>query len=169
MRVQLRLVLRLHVDGRIGAMNNTASLLKRRLMVAAGILCLLLGAVGMVVPVLPTTPFLLLAAALFLHSSTRLYRWITTHRVFGPFIRNYRRYHAVPRSTKVVGIVFLWLTIGISVIWAVQAWWLRALLLCVAVGVTIHLVRLKTLTAAILAASASSPDAESLPADPVVE
>jgi uncharacterized membrane protein YbaN (DUF454 family) len=150
-------------------MNNTTPLYKRRLMVAAGVLCLLLGAVGMVVPVLPTTPFLLLAAALFLRSSTRLYRWLTTHRVFGPFILNYRRHHAVPRSTKVVGIVFLWLTIGISVIWAVQAWWLRALLLCVAVGVTIHLARLKTLTPAMQAESAAAEDAVTLPADPAVE
>jgi hypothetical protein len=144
---------------------------KRRLMVAAGFACLLLGALGILIPVLPTTPFLLLAAGLFLRSSTRLYQWITAHRVFGPFILNYRLYRAVPRRSKIAAIVLLWLTIGSSILWAVDAWWLRALLLVVAVAVTLHLARMKVLTPAMLAEVAGRRAAETaaLPADPAVE
>ena len=63
-------------------------------------LFLVLGALGVVIPVLPTTPFLLLAAAMFMRSSGRLYLWLTNHRLFGAFIRNYRLYRAVPLRSK---------------------------------------------------------------------
>ncbi len=152
------------------AMTPHISPLKRRLKVAAGFACLLLGALGIVIPVLPTTPFLLLAAGLFMHSSTRLYQWITAHRVFGPFILNYRLYRAVPRRSKIVAIVLLWLTIGGSVIWAVEHWALRLLLLAVAAAVTLHLARMKSLTPAMLAEIAARGEGSTpLPADPAVE
>ena len=123
---------------------------KRRLFTVAGIACLLLGTLGIFIPVLPTTPFLLMAAGLFLRSSDRLYKWITTHRIFGPFILNFYLYHAVPHRSKIAGIVLLWLTIGSSLIWAVDAWWLQALLLLVGAAVTVHLARMRTLTPAML-------------------
>lgn len=120
--------------------------LKRRLNLAAGLFFLVLGALGVFIPVLPTTPFLLLAAALFMRSSQRLYLWLTHHRVLGPFIRNYRLYRAVPLRSKVVALVFLVLTIGYSVIFVIGNWWLRALLLLVMIAVFRHILRLKTLT-----------------------
>jgi hypothetical protein len=125
--------------------------MKRNLLIAAGLACLFLGAVGIFVPVLPTTPFLLLAAGLFMRSSSRLYLWITNHRVFGTFIRNYRRFHAVPLHSKVFAIVLLWLMIGYSIIWVTDAWWLRVLLFLVAAAVSVHILRMKTLTAAMQA------------------
>lgn len=124
---------------------------KRNLLIAAGFACLLLGALGIFIPVLPTTPFLLLAAGLFMRSSSRLYLWITHHRVFGTFIRNYRRFHAVPMRSKVFAVVLLWLMIGYSIIWVTQAWWLRVLLFLVAAAVSVHILRMKTLTAAMQA------------------
>ena len=124
---------------------------KRNLFIAAGFACLLLGAVGIFVPVLPTTPFLLLAAGLFMRSSSRLYLWITNHRVFGTFIRNYRCFHAVPMRSKVFAVVLLWLMIGYSIIWVTHAWWLRVILFLVAAGVSVHILRMKTLTAAMQA------------------
>lgn len=133
---------------------NRASV-KRNLLITAGFACLVLGAVGIFIPVLPTTPFLLLAAGLFMRSSSRLYLWITHHRVFGTFIRNYRRFHAVPLRSKVFALVLLWLTIGYSIIWVAQAWWLRTLLFLVASAVSVHILRMKTLTAAMLAESAA--------------
>jgi len=144
---------------------------KRYLLIAAGITCLVLGTLGIFIPVLPTTPFLLLAAGLFLRSSGRLYQWITTHRVFGRFILNYRLYHAVPRASKIFAIILLWLTIGSSVIWALDSWWLRALLLLVGAAVTVHLARMRTLTPAMIAESSVRDAAAraSLPSDPVVE
>lgn len=126
---------------------------KRNLLITAGFACLLLGAVGIFVPVLPTTPFLLLAAGLFLRSSSRLYLWITHHRIFGTFIRNYRRFHAVPLRSKVIALVLLWLTICYSLIWVADAWWLRGLLFLVASAVSVHILRMKTLTPSMLAES----------------
>lgn len=125
--------------------------LHRKLHLAAGLLFLVLGALGVFVPVLPTTPFLLLAAAMFMRSSGRLYLWLTNHRLFGPFILNYRLYRAVPLRSKVVALVFLFLTIGYSVIFVIDNWWVRALLLLVAAAVSRHILRLKTLTPAMLA------------------
>ncbi len=125
--------------------------IRRKLFLAAGLLFLALGALGVFVPVLPTTPFLLLAAAMFLRSSGRLYLWLTTHRVFGPFIRNYRLYRAVPLRSKVVALAFLYLTIGYSTIFIIENWWLRALLLAIAAGVSWHILKLKTLTPEMLA------------------
>ena len=108
-----------------------------------GILAVVLGTVGIVVPILPTTPFLLLAAACFLRSSDRLHHWLITHPIFGTFIRDYREHHAIPLRVKVPVLVLLWLTIGISVVWVAEALWLRLLLGAIAVGVTIHLVSLR--------------------------
>jgi uncharacterized membrane protein YbaN (DUF454 family) len=148
--------------------------LKRNLLIAAGFACLLLGAVGIFLPVLPTTPFLLLAAGLFLRSSNRLYQWITHHRVFGTFIRNYRLYRAVPLRTKVIGLVLLWLTIGYSIIWAVHTWWLRGLLFLVAAAVSAHILHMKTLTSAMQAEATaqevvSSMEPVEFPAESVIE
>ncbi len=123
-----------------------SSPIRRKLYLAAGLLFLALGALGVFIPVLPTTPFLLLAAAMFMRSSGRLYLWLTTHRVFGPFIRNYRLYRAVPLRSKVVALTFLYLTIGYSVIYVTENWWLRSLLLSIAAGVSWHILKLKTLT-----------------------
>lgn len=125
--------------------------LKQTLWISGGILCVVLGTLGIFLPVLPTTVFFLLAAAAFAHSSDRLYKWIMNHRVFGRFIYNYRQYHAILVQTKVVSVSFLWLTIGASAIFAVDQWWLRGLLAVIAIGVTWHILALKTLTPEMLA------------------
>ena len=105
-----------------------------------------LGVLGVFVPVLPTTPFLLLAAAAFVRSSPRLYHWLIHHKWFGNYIRYYREYRAVTLRSKIVALALLWSVIGYTAIGVVQAWWLRALLAAVAVGVSVHLLSLKTLT-----------------------
>lgn len=111
-----------------------------------GILSLTLGIVGIFVPLLPTTPLLLLAAACFMRSSEKLHHWLMNHPWLGSYIRHYREYRAVTLRTKVTTLVVLWLTIGYAVIFVLDALALRILLLGIAVGVTIHLVSLKTLT-----------------------
>ena len=120
--------------------------LKNKLYIAAGFLFVVLGAVGIVLPILPTTPFLLIAAGFFLRSSGRLYLWLTNHRYLGAFIRNYRLYHAVPLSTKLFALIFLYVTIGYSVIFVLENWWVRMPLLGIAVWATIHILHLRTLT-----------------------
>jgi uncharacterized membrane protein YbaN (DUF454 family) len=133
--------------------------LRRWLLIAAGTISVALGLVGVFVPVLPTTPFLLLAAACFVRSSERLYAWLIGHPWFGRYIRNYREYRAVTLRAKVVTLVLLWGMIGYSALAVVRMWWLRALLAAIAIGVTVHVLSLKTLTPDMLARPpAETPD-----------
>jgi uncharacterized protein len=119
---------------------------KKWLLVAAGFLFLGLAAAGVLLPILPTTPFLLLAAACFCRSSERLYSWLINHRWFGPYIFFYRQYKAVSLRAKLWALFLLWGTIGYSVLAVVEAWWLRGLLLFIAVSVSVHVLSIKTLT-----------------------
>lgn len=120
--------------------------MRKVLLLIVGILSLILAIIGIFVPLLPTTPLLLLAAACFMRSSDKLYRWLIGHPWLGPYIRNYREHRAVTLRTKVTTLVVLWLTIGYAAIFVLDVLTLRLLLLAIATGVTIHLVSLKTLT-----------------------
>jgi uncharacterized membrane protein YbaN (DUF454 family) len=104
----------------------------------------LLGVVGIFIPILPTTPFLLLAAYLYARSSQRFLNWLLTNRLFGRYISNYRNGLGLPLLQKVITIFALWLTIGVSATLFVKSWWLRGLLLVIALAVSIHLVCIKT-------------------------
>ena len=120
--------------------------LRRGLLVAAGLVCFGLGVVGIVVPILPTTPFLLLAAACFLRSSDRLHRWLLGNRVFGEYIRRYRNGEGLRLAAKATTLVLLWATLAFSALAAVPArlWWVRLILLAVGAGVTVHILRIRT-------------------------
>lgn len=115
------------------------------LLITLGTLCVVLAGLGVFIPILPTTPFLLLAAYLYARSSERFLNWLLTNRLFGRFISNYRSGLGIPLLQKILTIVALWATIGTSIALFVDAWWLRILLLLIAVGVTIHLIHVKTL------------------------
>lgn len=106
---------------------------------------MILGAIGMFIPLLPTTPFLLLSCWMYLRSSKRLYTWVINHRVFGFYINSYIKYKAVEKKYKITAILLLWVTILISMR-IVDSNWVRILLLVIAVGVTTHIALLKTLT-----------------------
>jgi uncharacterized membrane protein YbaN (DUF454 family) len=114
------------------------------LLIILGTLCVTLGVLGMFLPVLPTTPFLLLAAICYARSSERFYHWLMTNRWCGEYIRNYREGRGIPLKQKVLTIMLLWLTIGSTAWLAISQWWVRWILLGIAVGVTIHLVKVKT-------------------------
>jgi hypothetical protein len=105
-----------------------------------------LGVLGIFLPILPTTPFLLLAAACFIRSSKGLYRWLINHKWFGPYIRNYREFKAVTLRAKIGTLILLWGTISYTAFGVLDSWLLRGLLLMIALGVTIHILSLKTLT-----------------------
>lgn len=117
----------------------------RVLLIACGTLCVAVGILGMFVPVLPTTPFLLLAAICYARSSDRFYRWLLNNRWFGEYLRNYREGRGIPLREKTLTVLALWLTMGFTILFVVSAWWGQLALLGVAVGVTIHLAWVKTL------------------------
>ena len=118
----------------------------KTLFVILGALSLLLGIVGIFVPLLPTTPFLLLTAALWVRSSPRLYAWLLAHRRLGPYIRNFRENRAIPLRAKIFSVTLLWATLLYCIFAVVDAWWWAQLaLLAVAVGVTWHILSFATL------------------------
>ena len=98
----------------------------------------------MVLPLVPTTPLLLLAAFFFARSSDRFYNWLLANRWFGRIIRDYRDGRGLTMRDKVVTIAILWLTVGPSVVFLLPVWWGRALMVGIATGVTIYLWRLPT-------------------------
>lgn len=104
-----------------------------------------LGILGAFLPVLPTTPFLLLAATLYCKGSPRLYGWLIDHKYLGRYIRNFRENRAIPLHGKIASVSALWTTILLSAFLAVNAWWLRGVLICVAIAVTWHILSFNTL------------------------
>ena len=116
---------------------------KRKLLIGAGTLSTGLGIIGIFIPILPTTPFLLLAAACYMRSSERFYQWLINNRVFGAYVRSYIEGRGMPVRIKIFTILLLWLTIGLSVIFGVQNIVIRIVLICIAVGVTAHISLIK--------------------------
>jgi uncharacterized membrane protein YbaN (DUF454 family) len=117
----------------------------RRLLIIAGSLLVGLGIMGIFVPMLPTTPFLLLAAACYARSSPKFYYWLLNNKWFGSYIRNYRQRKGIPLTVKIFTLALLWLTIGTSATFAVQSLTVRIILILIAIGVSIHILTIKTL------------------------
>lgn len=113
----------------------------RWLLLAAGWVSFILGLIGLLLPVVPTTPFLLLSAACWVRSSPRFYLWLITHRWFGPYLRYYLNGQGIPRRIKVVAISLLWLMMLPSALLIVPYRWLSVLMLLTALAVSIYLIR----------------------------
>ncbi len=118
--------------------------LARTLLVVLGLFFVGLGVVGIVLPLIPTTAPLLLAAALFARSSPRFHAWLLGHRVFGTYIRNYREHRGMTRGHKIVTLVTLWVGIGVSMYLSREAVAALVVLAIVLVGVTLHVLTLET-------------------------
>jgi len=118
--------------------------LRRALLLAAGLACIGLGVVGAFLPLLPTTPFILLAAACFVRSSPRMERWLMENRLCGACLRRYRNREGLPRQWKAAILAGLWASLSVSghAAWPLGGWWLPAVLLAVGTGVTVHILRL---------------------------
>ncbi len=112
--------------------------------VTAGTLFLGLGIIGIALPVLPTTPFLLLAAFCYSRGSKRFHDWLLNHRLFGRYIGDYLEGRGIPVRTKVFVLSLLWATILISAFFFMKWWVIRLVLLVVAVSVSIHIIGIKT-------------------------
>ena len=113
------------------------------LLITLGTFLIGISIVGIFIPVLPTTPLLLLAAALYAKSSRRFYNWLINNRILGRYIKDYREGKGIPLKVKIITISILWITIGYSAIFAIDILWVRILLVLIAVGVTIHIASMK--------------------------
>ncbi|KON28168.1 hypothetical protein AC481_02665 [miscellaneous Crenarchaeota group archaeon SMTZ-80] len=116
----------------------------RILLISCGTFFIIIGFIGIFLPLLPTTPFLLLAAACYARGSKKFYNWLITNRWFGEYIKNYREKKGIPIKTKVFAILILWITISYS-IFIMDIFLIRIILIIVLTGVTFHLLTIKTL------------------------
>ncbi len=111
-----------------------------------GLVSFALAVAGIFLPLLPTTPLLLLAAWCFVRSSPHLYGWLMRHPKFGPYIRNFRESRAIPLRVKVVSVAMIWLTIGYCIVAVVDEYlWAQILLFVLAAAISWHILSYKTL------------------------
>ena len=118
----------------------------RLILIIVGAISLVLGVVGIFLPMLPTTPFLLLSAAAWVKASPSLYDWLLNHKVLGEYIRNFREHRAIPLRVKIISVSLVWLTIGYCIFTVVDEWWwAQVLLFLLATAISWHILSFKTL------------------------
>jgi len=117
----------------------------RWLWIITGSISLTLGIIGMFLPLLPTTPFLLLTAACYARGSSRLHNWLLNNKLFGKYIRNYREGKGIPARSKVLALTLLWLTIGYPIFYVIPILIVKIILLTIAILVSIYIMSLPTL------------------------
>lgn len=118
---------------------------RRWALLIAGFIAVALGVLGIFLPVLPTVPLLLLALACFTRSSDRFYLWLINHARLGPLVQPYLNSQGMTRASKVKALTLLWISITASVVFLIELLWVRGLLLVVALGVSVYLLRLPNL------------------------
>jgi hypothetical protein len=121
-----------------------SSSLWRALLLGVGVLATALGVLGIFLPLLPTVPLLLLAAACFARSSPRYYAWLLDHPRLGPLVNAYLDGNGIPLRAKVWAILLLWTTISLSALLVVPILLVKLALFAIAAGVTLYLLRLPT-------------------------
>ena len=124
---------------------NRLNNFKRGTFIVAGTISLGLGAAGVFLPILPTTPFLLLSAACYYKGSERMHRWLLNNKLFGSYIRNYKEGKGISKIAKILSLFLLWITIGYSVFFMVGSYVVQLILFAVAIAVTVHVATLPTL------------------------
>jgi uncharacterized protein len=115
--------------------------LKRGAFLAAGWFFVGLALLGVVLPVLPATPFLLLAAACFARSSPRFHRWLLEHRSFGPLVREWQEHHSIPYRTKLFAIGLMAVSIAVSIVFFVRPAWLQLALAALGIALAVWMYR----------------------------
>ena len=127
-------------------MINSRFFLTRYIFFILGWVFVGLGVIGIFLPVMPTTVFLLLAAACFARSSEKFYTWLLNHKVLGKFIKDFRENRGMPLKSKLIAITLLNASIGYSAIFAVESLPVKVILFIIALSVTLYLLSLKTIT-----------------------
>ena len=118
--------------------------MKKKFLILLGSLSLLLGLLGIALPLLPTTPFLLLSATCYFHGSDSLYRWLMAHPTLGPYIHSFREEKAIHLRVKVVSVSMVWITLLYCIFFVLEPLWLRILLFLLAVGISWHILSYAT-------------------------
>lgn len=119
--------------------------MKKPIYIVLGSISLFLGILGAFLPVLPTTPFLLLTAALYARSSDKLYNKLMNHRILGGYIRAFREEKSIPLHAKIVAISTMWIVILYTIFFVLSGkWYLQLLLALIASAVTVHILSFKT-------------------------
>ena len=121
-----------------------SSRILKALLILGGTLCVALGVIGIFLPLMPTTVFLLLAAACYARSSERFYQKLINNRFLGDYIRNSREGRGMRRRDKAITLTMLWIGIGVTAFWTAHTLWLRLLLLAIATAVTVHVAKVPT-------------------------
>jgi len=125
-----------------GSARVHASRVVRGVLLGCGVLCVALGAAGLVLPVLPTTPFMLLAAFCFARASPALHRRLVQSRLFGPTIVEWERHRTIPWRTKLTAIALMSATLAVSIVFFVQPTALRIALALLGVVLAVWLYRI---------------------------
>ena len=123
---------------------TSLSPLLKYLYLISGFLLVFIGVVGIFLPLLPTTIFLILASICFLKSSPKANEWLKNHKLLGAYIDNYQNKTGLTRNAKIVNIITLWVSISLSAFLLTEELYIRLILLIIAIGVTIHLLMIKT-------------------------
>lgn len=116
----------------------------RWILICCGWVSILAGVVGIFLPLVPTVPFLLLAAVCFGKSSLRFHSWLIEHNHLGPLIRDYLHGGGIPLRAKRMAIGMVWVSFPASAFLFVKVEWLSILLIAIAAGITLYLLRLPT-------------------------
>lgn len=116
----------------------------RYLYFISGVLLVAIGVIGIFLPILPTTIFLILASACFIKSSSKANEWLRNHKILGMYIKNYQDGTGLTPKSKIINITLLWIMISASAILFTDLWYMRLLLFGIAIGVTLHLLMIKT-------------------------
>ncbi|NLC35527.1 MAG: DUF454 domain-containing protein [Alcaligenaceae bacterium] len=118
--------------------------MKKTLYNIVGTVALLLGIVGIFLPLLPTTPFLLLASACYMRGSHRMHQWLMNQRHLGPYLRSFQQGRGIPLRAKITALALMWTSLTVSM-WFAPLPWVRVLLLVPGIAVTVYLCRTRTL------------------------
>ena len=117
----------------------------RIVLTALGLMSLCLGILGIFLPVLPTTPLLLLAAWLFLRGNRNMYEWLMNHPRLGNYIRNFTVHKSIPLHVKIISVTLIWITLLNCAVFVAEHWALRAFFVLLAVAITLHILSYKTM------------------------
>ncbi len=123
---------------------RSVSTARNTIYIVLGSISLILGTLGIFLPLLPTTPFYLLTAGLYLRSSEKLYKKAMSNKFFGTIVRDFQEEKAIPLKAKIFSVSLLWITILSSAYFFVPLLWVKILLVAIAAGVTVHILSYKT-------------------------